>query len=77
MSSITIDLDENLFKIVKRRAKRNLFSVKKQIEDIVRRSMLSYKDSGSSSRTKVDDTLVNIFSREKRGRKKQKNRKNK
>jgi len=71
MSAITITLDENLLKLIKRRAQKNLLTAREQIEDIVRRSMLSYSDSRKLSSTKnIDDKLLNIFSRQRRGRKK-------
>lgn len=71
MPVITITIEENLFKLIKRRAQKNLLTTKEQIEDIVRRSMLSYTDSRKLSSTKnVDDKLLDIFSRQRRGRKK-------
>ncbi|MDO8509495.1 MAG: hypothetical protein Q7S27_07505 [Nanoarchaeota archaeon] len=71
MNELTINLDEIVMNIVTRRAKRNLLTPKKLIEDIVRRSMLSYKDSGKSApQSNIDDKLLNIFSRQRRGRKK-------
>ena len=71
MPSVTITMDDNLFKLVKKRAEKNLLNTKEQVEDIVRRSMLSYTDSRKLSLTKdVDDKLLNIFSRQRRGRKK-------
>jgi len=68
MPSVTINLDEELLKNIRKRAKKNFFTVKEQIEDIVRRSMVSYKHE-AKSRFKADDRLIEIFSREKRGRK--------
>ena len=71
MPAITITIDENLLKLIKRRAQKNLLTTKEQIEDIVRRSMLSYADSRKLSSAKnIDDKLLNIFSRQRRGRKK-------
>ncbi len=68
MPSITINIDEDEKKILVKRAKKNLFTLREQIEDIIRRSAVNYK-SGTSSKFKVDDKLVYAFSREKRGRK--------
>lgn len=68
---LTISLDDDEVKILKRRAKKNLFSLKEQVEDIVRRSCVSSK-TGSYITFKSDDKLVEIFSRDKRGRKKKK-----
>jgi len=67
---ITISLDDDEKKILMRRAKKNLFSLKEQIEDIVRRSCV--RSGKGYTRFKVDDELVGIFSREKRGRKRKK-----
>jgi hypothetical protein len=67
--SIMIDAGEE--KILKKRAKKNLFSLREQIEDIIRRSCVTYK-GGGPKKIKVDDKLVAIFSREKRGKKKKK-----
>ena len=71
MPAITITIDENLLKLIKRRAQKNLLTAKEQIEDVVRRSMLSYTDSRKLSSIKnTDDKLLDIFSRQRRGRKK-------
>ena len=45
-------------------------SLKEQVEDIIRRSVINTKKGTSYSRVKPDDRLVSIFSREMRGRKK-------
>ena len=71
MPSITITLDEDVKKIISRRAKRNLFTLREQIEDILRKSAVRTK-AGTSRVIKVDDRLVAAFSRDKRGRKKKK-----
>jgi hypothetical protein len=68
--NLTINLDEGELKVLEKRAKSNFLSVKEQVEDIVRRSCLSYKKKRGYKSVKVDDKLVGIFSREKRGRKK-------
>ena len=75
MTKITIQLDEDELKILKKRAKKNLFSLKEQIEDIVRRSCANTKPSRRPF--KVDDKLVGIFSRQKSGRKKKISKKKK
>jgi metal-responsive CopG/Arc/MetJ family transcriptional regulator len=69
MKSITIRFGEELMNEIKKRAKKNYLSVPELLEDIVRRSMISYR--GGRRRTlKIDDKLIAIFSRERRGRKK-------
>jgi hypothetical protein len=67
---ITISLNKEEVKVLNKRAKKNFLTLKEQIEDVVRRSCLSYKKASGYTDVKVDDKLVGIFSREKRGRKK-------
>jgi len=67
MPQITIDIDEKVHKVLSRRAKKNLMTVREQAEDIIRRSAASSKLQTTSD--KIDDTLVSVFSRNKRGRK--------
>jgi len=69
MPTITISVDEPVKKVLEKRAKRNLMSLREQVEDIIRRSAANYK-SGIGTTTKIDDKLVEIFSRHKKGRKK-------
>jgi len=64
---LTININENEAKILKRRAKRNFLTLREQVEDIVRRSCV-HSRKGSYRQIKVDDKLVAIFSRERRGR---------
>ena len=73
---LTINLDDNEVKILTKRAKKNLFSLKEQVEDIIRRSCVTYK-GGTSKTIKIDDKLVAIFSRQKRKKKKSKKKKKK
>jgi len=75
MSRISVEIDDELLPALEKRAKKSFFTVPEMIEDIVRRSMICYKGGKSRSRLKVDDKLVEIFSREKRGRKPKKKRK--
>ena len=72
MPKITISLDEDVKKIISKRAKKNLLTLREQIEDILRKSAVRTKQGSSYQRIKVDDRLVAVFSREKRGRKKKK-----
>ncbi len=76
MKRITIELDEKMIKKLKKRADKNFLSVREMVEDIVRRSMVSYT-GGKARLIKVDDKLVAIFSRERRGRKPKKKLKKK
>ncbi len=69
---ITITLDVDEVKILEKRAKKNLLTVKEQVEDIIRRSCVSAKNKSKRRPLKIDDKLVGIFSRQKSGRKKKK-----
>ena len=72
---LTINLDDDEVKILKKRADKNFFSLKEQVEDIIRRSCITYKKSQKYHIIKVDDRLVGIFSRYRRGRKKKNKKK--
>ena len=69
MSSITITIDDDVKKILTKRADKNLFSLREQIEDILRKSAVRTKNGSTSRKIKIDVHLVEVFSREKRGRK--------
>ena len=64
---ISIDLNEDEIKILQKRAKKNLLTLREQVEDIIRRSCVM-SQGNRQRKVKVDDTLVDIFSRERRGR---------
>ncbi len=68
MPSQTIDISDEEKTILKKRADKNYFSLKEQIEDIVRRSCISQKNKSKYKTIKIDDKLVGIFSRERKGR---------
>ena len=67
MPQITIDIDDKVYKVLSSRAKKNLMTVREQVEDILRKSAVSTKNQSGTSSGKIDDTLVSVFSREKRG----------
>ena len=67
MPQITLDIGEETYKIISKRAKKNLMTVREQVEDILRKSAVSTKNQSGTSSGKIDDTLVSVFSREKRG----------
>ena len=67
---ITIDLDSDEVKVLKKRADKNFLDLKSQVEDIIRRSCINaINNKKSSTETKCDDKLVSLFSRQKRGKK--------
>jgi hypothetical protein len=63
---LTISLSDEELKILKKRSKENLLTIKEMVEDIVRRSCINAKLGSSCSSTAVDDRLVEVFSRVKR-----------
>ena len=70
MVKLYLDIDSKLYKELKSRAKKSYLEVEKLSEDIIRRSMITYKRSGGNKVTdKTDDSLIRIFSRQKKGRK--------
>lgn len=68
-NQICIFLDAEILKRLEKRAKKNLFTIPEQIEDILRRSCVMGKQSTGAGKEKIDDLLVECFSRSKRGRK--------
>lgn len=68
-NKITIYLDNELMKMIDKRARKNMFTLPEQIEDILRRSCVSMKKRTSIPSGKIDDLLVRIFSRQKRAKK--------
>lgn len=69
MPTFSIKLDKDEIKILEKRAKKNLMTVQEQIADIIRRSCVNSLNKSYSSKIKVDDRLVSIFSRVKRKKK--------
>jgi len=70
--ALILKLDSDLYKALKKRADKAYLDVESLVEDIIRRSMISYKKRSSQLDPKIDDKLVGIFSRSRRGRKKKK-----
>ena len=70
MKKLTIYLDDEEVKILEKRAKKNLFTLKEQVEDIIRKSAVHTKTTTKPANIKVDDRLVSVFSRQKTGPKK-------
>ncbi len=61
---IEVYLDGVLLRKLETRAKKNMLNLHEQIEDILRRSVLSMKRT--SAEEKVDDKFITFFSRKKR-----------
>lgn len=70
-NKVSIFLDSEVLKMIDKRAKKNMLTLSEQMEDILRRSCVNLK-KGTSRKVKCDDSLVAIFSREKRGNKSKK-----
>ncbi|MEK6895111.1 MAG: hypothetical protein AABX48_01170, partial [Nanoarchaeota archaeon] len=68
-NQVNLFLDDELIKELDKRAKKNMFSITEQVEDILRRSVVTQKNKKSSSAydEKLDDTLVALFSRKNTG----------
>lgn len=61
-NKITLYVDNEILKIIEKRAKKNIFTISEQIEDILRRSCIRMKQQKKEAE-KIDDLLVSIFSR--------------
>ena len=61
---ISISLDDEVLRLLEKRAKKNLMTLPEQIEDILRRSVINSK--GNTTKEKLDDMLVGLFSRKRR-----------
>jgi hypothetical protein len=68
MKKLTIYLDDEELAVLEKRAKKNFFTLKEQVEDIIRRSCIVSKGKSKSKPIKVDDKLIGIFSRQRSGR---------
>lgn len=61
-NQITLWIDNEILAVIEKRAKKNMFTVSEQIEDILRRSCIRAKQQKKESKD-IDDLLVSIFSR--------------
>ena len=76
-NQLCISLDDEILKILEKRAKKNLLTITKQVENIVARSCATSLKKTTEETEKLDDNLVGIFSRKKVGRKPNKKQKKK
>jgi hypothetical protein len=67
-TKLEIYLDNKVLASIEKRAKKNLFSINEQIEDILRRSCVNLNKSKSFADEKLDDKFVALFSRRKRAK---------
>lgn len=66
-NKVCLFLDSDILKILEKRAKKNMFTMSEQIEDILRRSCLGLKKI-KNAEDKLDDMFIRIFSRKSTGR---------
>ncbi len=64
-NKINIFLDNEILSLLEKRAKRNMFTISEQIEDILRRSSINVKKRKNVYDEKIEDSLIPIFSRRK------------
>ncbi|OIO80424.1 hypothetical protein AUJ84_03635 [Candidatus Pacearchaeota archaeon CG1_02_32_132] len=64
-NKICIYLDSDIIRVLEKRAKKNMFTLTEQIEDILRRSTINLRTSKQVIE-KLDDSLIPLFSRRQR-----------
>jgi len=64
-NQFSIFLSDDILTELEKRAKKNLFNIEEQIEDILRRSCSRKKATKNTE--KIDDLFISYFSRRKRG----------
>jgi hypothetical protein len=67
-NQVTLFLSDELMILLEKRAKKNMFTIPEQIEDILRRSTINQGSKASPYDAKLDDKLVSLFSRRRGGR---------
>lgn len=68
MPTVTITIDEEVHKVIGKRAKKNMLTIKEQVEEIIRQSAVRTKAGTTSSEPDIDDKLVTVFSRRRKKR---------
>ena len=66
-NQVAIYLNEEVLKALEKRAKKNMFNLNEQIEDILRRSTITSRKQ-KVEEDKVDDLFLKLFSRKNCGR---------
>jgi len=62
-NKVCLFIDSDVLKLLEKRAKKNLFTISEQIDDILRRSCINLKKSRKEE--KLDDLLIGLFSRKR------------
>ena len=57
-NQVTLFLNEDVMEVLAKRAKKNLFTISEQIEDILRRSTVSQMKKKTAYDPKIDDALI-------------------
>jgi hypothetical protein len=65
-SRLVLDIDTDVYKILEKRAKKEMLAIEQLCEDIIRRSVVSYKGKSKTTEDKVDDKFLSYFSRKKK-----------
>jgi hypothetical protein len=65
-NQVTLFLSSDIIEKLQKRAKKNLFTLSEQIEDILRRSCIN--KAKIMGQEKIDDKLLLAFSRQQRGK---------
>lgn len=68
-NQVTLFISDDILSVLQKRAKKNLFTISEQIEDILRRSCMKKGEAGEE---KIDDRLLLAFSRKNTNKKKKK-----
>ena len=67
-NKIDIYLDSDVLKVLEKRAKKNMFTISEQIEDILRRSAIGAMKMRNETE-KLDDMFLTFFSRKSKKKK--------
>lgn len=66
-NQISVYLSSEVLNILEKRAKKNMFNLNEQIEDILRRSCMNTKKQ-KEEEDKIDDLFLKLFSRKTKGK---------
>lgn len=69
-NQVCLFLSDDLLNILDKRAKKNMQTISEQIEEILRKSCITYKGNKTPISEKLDDNLIGLFSRKNTGPKK-------
>lgn len=67
-NTISVHLDSEVYNLIEKRAKKNMFTVEEQAADILRRSTINQKNQKSIADEKLEDKFIKLFSRKNVGK---------